>query len=90
MNSMTNMYTSVIKLQRRRSVGNIKKKYYTVTFKIMNPEWETIVEADSEQEVHERFHEENTYGKYTDFQVQECIDSLTVADFEISEIKEAY
>ena len=56
----------------------------------MNPEWETIVEADSEQEVHERFHEENTYGKYTDFQVQECIDSLTVADFEISEIKEAY
>ena len=69
-------------------MGNIKKKYYTVTFKIMNPEWETIVEADSEQEVHERFHEENTYGKYTDFQVQECIDSLTVADFEITEVKE--
>ena len=54
----------------------------------MNPEWESIVEADSEQEVHERFHEENTYGKYTDFQVQECIDSLTVADFEITEVKE--
>jgi len=69
-------------------VGNIKKKYYTVTFKIMNPEWESIVKAGSEQEVYERFYEENTYGKYTDFQVQECIDSLTVADFEITEVKE--
>lgn len=64
-----------------------RKKKYTVWFRLIAPEWTSVIEADSEQEVYEKWEHERSRGG-NDFQVMECVESLGVDDFEIAGVQE--
>ena len=59
---------------------------YTVRFRLISPEWISVIEADSEQEVYEKWENERSWGG-NDFQVRECVESLGIEDFEIAGVE---
>ena len=58
---------------------------YTVWFRLTAPEWTQVIEADSEEEVYEKWDNEREDGK--EFQVMECVESLGIDDFEIAGVE---
>ena len=65
-------------------------KKYTVRFRLTAPEWTSVIEADSEQEVYEKWENERWGGREdgNEFQVMECVESLVIDDFEIAGVEE--